>query len=118
MGLDCNRAARSRSANNRRAPRSSRPTSRASWPKPFTTRTPVTVSSTCCAMSAARCCADQVAGNSLRRDYGGHDAQRGTTTSAISVSSGESHSMATTDTATSTIIPKEIGTIDSRPCTS
>ena len=39
--------------------------SRASWPNPFTTRTPVTVSSTCCAMSAARCCADHVAGKSV-----------------------------------------------------
>ncbi len=54
-------AARIRSANKRRPCRSSTSTMRASWPNPLTTRTPVTVSSTCWASSAARCWADQVA---------------------------------------------------------
>ena len=36
--------------------------SRCSWPKPFTTRTPVTASSTTPATSPAFCCASQVAG--------------------------------------------------------
>ena len=39
-------------------------------------------------------------------------------TSAISVSSGDSHSIATSDATTSTTCPAVSGTIDSRPCTS
>ena len=42
----------------------------------------------------------------------------GSTTSATRVSSGDSHSMATSDTTKSTQLPSASGTIDSRPCTS
>jgi hypothetical protein len=112
------RAARIRSANSARARPSSVAVSRASWPKPLTTRTPVTVSSTCWATSAARCCADQVAGNSDRRERTVTSAAAGSTTRVTTVSSGESHSIAATDVTTSEAVPSVNGTIDSRPCTS
>ena len=112
------RAARMRSANSRRARPSSVATSRASWPKPLTTRTPVTVSSTCCATSAACCCADHVAGNSDRRDRIVTIAAAGSTTSVTRVSSGESHSIAAIDVTTSEAVPSVKGTIDSSPCRS
>src|SRR5438445_327804 len=44
-----------------------RPSSRPSWPKPLTTRTPVTDSSTTPATMAASCWASQLAGNTLDR---------------------------------------------------
>ena len=91
------RAARIRSANSRPAARSSAATSRASWPKPLTTRTPVTVSSTCWAMSAARCWADQVAGNRPARTFAVTRPATGSMTSATTVSSGDSQSIAATD---------------------
>ena len=62
----------------------------------------MTVSSTCWAMSAAFCCADQVAGNSARRLRMVIHSASGNTTNATSVSSGDSHSMAASDTTTST----------------
>ena len=54
----------------------------------------MTVSSTCWAMSAARCCADQVAGNSFARVRSAIQPTAGSRTSATTVSSGESHSIA------------------------
>ena len=63
----CSRAwmftSRTRDANMRRERSVSRSSSRCSWPKPFTTRTPVTSSSTTLATSPAFCCASQLAGN-------------------------------------------------------
>ncbi len=112
------RAARMRSANSRPAARSRVATSRASCPKPLTTRTPVTVSSTCWAMSAARCWADQVAGNSPARTFVVTSTAAGSMTSATTASSGDSQNIATTDTTTMPISPALSGTIDSRPCTS
>ena len=72
-------------------------TARASWPKPLTTRTPVTVSSTCCGD----------VGRALLSRPGRREQRRagvrmvtspaaGSTTSATSVSSGDSHSIAPT----------------------
>ena len=78
----------------------------------------MTVSSTCCATSAACCWADHVAGNSDRRDRIVTIAAAGSTTSVTRVSSGESHSMAATEVTTSVAVPSVNGTIDSSPCTS
>ena len=61
---------------------SSRSISCSSWPKPLTTRTPVTAPSTTPATSASFCCASQLAGKSLRREAiaisqsAGRDRQR------------------------------------------
>ena len=88
------RTVRIRSPNSCRAALSSRPISRSSWPKPLTTRTPVTVSSTCWARSAARCWADQVPGTAPAGCAPPRHATTGATTSAIRVSSGDSHSIA------------------------
>ena len=72
--------------------------SRSSWPKPFTTRTPLTASSTTPATSPARCCASQ-----LRREHRScaaaatRSAAAGTTASATSVSSGDRTSITTSD---------------------
>ena len=112
------RAARIRSANSVRARPSRVATSRASWPKPLTTRTPVTVSSTCCATSAARCCADQVAGKSERRERTVTSPARGSTTRVTRVSSGESQSIAAIEVTISDAVPSVNGTIESSPCTS
>ena len=78
----------------------------------------MTVSSTCWAMSAARCCADQVAGNSVLRVRFVITAASGSMTSEITVSSGDSHSIAAIETTTSTTVPADSGTIDSSACTS
>jgi hypothetical protein len=111
------RAARSRSPNSRSARRRSSVTSRISCPKPLTTRTPVTVSSTCWAMSAARCWADQVAGNSPWRVRVVSSTETGTMIRATTVSSGDNHNIAATEATSSTRYPVTNGTIDSSPCT-
>ena len=54
-----------------------RPSSRSSWPKPFTTRTPVTASSTTPATSPARCCESHCAGNIDPAQAQRHEQQRG-----------------------------------------
>jgi hypothetical protein len=92
-------------------------TSWASWPKPFTTRTPVTAASTTSATAAARCCASQLAGNRVRRDRSEMNHRLGATASATTVSSGESTAMAISEPANSTALPSSIGTMDSRLCT-
>jgi hypothetical protein len=56
------RALRMRAPNSRTAAPSSLPSSRRSWPKPLTTRTPLVASSTTVASSAARCWASQLDG--------------------------------------------------------
>ena len=111
-------AARSRSPNSLRAVPSSFETSRASWPKPLTTRTPVTVSSTCCATSAARCCADHVAGNRRLRLRVTTMPTAGVTTSAISVSTGDIHSIAANDSSAKITEPNDSGTCIRIPTTS
>ena len=78
----------------------------------------MTVSSTCWAMSAARCWADQVAGNNDLRAWSVIHPAAGSSTSATSVSNGESHSMAATEATTSTTVPSASGTIDSSICRS
>ena len=96
---------------------SSRSTSWLSCPKPFTTRTPVTAASTTSATAAARCCASQLAGNSVRRDLREMNHKDGATASATTVSSGESTAMTIREPANSTALPISIGTMESRPCT-
>ena len=91
-----------RSENSRRAPSVNLPSSRSSCPNPFTTRTPVTSSSTISATSAADCWAAQVAGNSTVRVALVTTTTAGTTSSAIRVSSGDSVSMITSETTNST----------------
>ena len=60
---------RTRDANMLRERSVRRSSSRCSWPKPFTTRTPVTSSSTTLATSPAFCCASQLAGNTEVRSF-------------------------------------------------
>ena len=115
--LAVSRTARMRCANRLRAPDRSRPSSRSSWPNPLTTRTPVTSSSTISATSAAACCAAQVAGNSTVRVALVTITTAGTTSSAITVSSGERNSMITSDATNSTTCPAASGTIASSDCT-
>ena len=97
--------------------RSSRSTSCSSWPKPFTTRTPVTASSTTPATSAACCCASQLAGNRVRREATEMNQRAGPTARATRVSSGERKAIAISEPTNSTALPSSIGTIASRPCT-
>ncbi len=115
--LAVSRTARIRFANSLRAPSRSRPSSRSSCPKPFTTRTPVTSSSTISATSAADCWAAQVAGNSTVLVALVTTTTAGTTNSAITVSSGERMSMITSDTTNSTTCPADNGTMASSDCT-
>ena len=88
-----------------------------SWPKPLTTRTPVTAASTTPATSAARCWASQLAGNSRRRDASEMNHKDGPTASAMRVSSGDSTAMAISAPANSTALPSSSGTQDTRLCT-
>ncbi len=118
VGTADNRAARRRSANRVRAVPSRVSTSRDSWPNPFTTRTPLTVSSTCWATSAARCWADQVAGNSRLRLTPTTIPTAGATTSAINVSSGDIHSIAPSASPANTTDPVDSGTCIRNPVTS
>ncbi len=73
------------------------PSSWASWPNPFTTRTPPTASSTTPATAAASCCAAHVAGNSRFRLSSEIHHRAGPITSAISVSGSDSQSITTKD---------------------
>ena len=77
----------------------------------------MTSSSTISATSAADCWAAQVAGNSTVLVALVTSTTAGTTSSAITVSSGESHSMITSDTTNSTTWPADSGTIASSDCT-
>ena len=77
----------------------------------------MTSSSTISATSAADCWAAQVAGNSTVLVALVTSTTAGTTSSAITVSSGESISMITSDTTNSTTWPADSGTIASSDCT-
>ena len=68
-------------------------TSRDSWTKAFTTRMPLTVSSTWVDRSATACWAAHVAANKVGRDIIVSHANRGNNTTAIRVSSGEIHNI-------------------------
>ena len=124
-GTDCraglyraiSRTARTRDAYSSRLACSRRLVSWSSWPKPLTTRTPVTAPSTTPATAAACCCASQLAGNSLRRDATEMNHSAGPTASAIRVSVGESTAMMASDTTNSTALPSSIGTMLSNACT-
>lgn len=78
----------------------------------------MTVSSTCCATSAARCCADHVAGNSRFRLRVTTMPTAGVTTSAISVSTGDIHSIATNDSSAKITEPNDSGICIRIPVTS
>ena len=93
----------------------SRSSSRCSWPKPFTTRTPVTASSTTPATSAACCWESQLAGNTLVRIRRATMNRRGITATATSVSSGDRITMITRETTSITRFPLMIGRKASRP---
>ncbi len=96
---------------------SSRSISCSSCPNPFTTRTPVTAASTTSATAAARCCASQLAGNRVRRDFSEMNHRAGATASATRVSGGDSTAMAIREPANRTALPISIGTMESRLCT-
>ena len=99
---------RTRDANIARDRSVSRSSSRCSWPKPFTTRTPVTSSSTTLATSPAFCCASQLAGNTDVRSRIAVKSSAGATASITSESSGDRQSMTANDTMNS----KDVGDAD------
>ena len=73
-------------------PRRSRPaSSRSSWPKPLTTRTPLTASSTTPATSPARCSESHCAGNMTRRRRNDTNSSAGTIASTMSVRERRQH---------------------------
>ncbi len=111
------RTARMRPANRLRAVSSSVSSSRCSWPKPLTTRTPVTASSTTPATSAIRCWASQLAGNSCLRLRYATNHSAGPMSRATTVSTGDNHSMMMRDSRKSSTFPVMIGNMPSRPCT-
>ena len=88
---------------------SSRSISWFSWPKPLTTRTPVTAPSTTPATSPAFCWASQLAGNSRRRDATDSTSRAGPTASEISASSGDRKNMTPMDSTNSSALPISIG---------
>ena len=109
------RASRTRDAYRCVLAPSMRSSSCSSCPKPLTTRTPPTVSSTMAATSPACCCACQLAGNSLRRDRSAITHSAGATASATTVSSGDRNSMMMIETTKSSALPMVIGRNDSSP---
>ncbi len=115
--MACNRTTRIRSANSRLACWLSSSTSRPSWPKPLTTRTPVTAASTCPTSSPDCCWAAQLAGNRSRREARATSHSAGAMASAIRVSSGDSQSIATIEMTNSSALPVSAGMKASRPCT-
>lgn len=96
-----------------------RAVSASSRPKPLTTRTPVTVSSTCSAIVAAWACVARFAGTRRTRLRAAVKASAGTTvrvtrvTRVTRASGGDSHSMATTETANWALTPIGMGSMPS-----
>ena len=87
--LAISRTARTRDANSAVLASSSRPISCSSWPKPLTTRTPVTAPSTTPATFPACCCASQLAGNSRSRERSAMSHSAGPMASATKVRRGD-----------------------------
>ena len=87
-----------------------------SCPKPFTTRTPVTASSTTPATSPARCCASQLAGKIVVRNRSVTNSSAGSASSATSVSGGDRTTITTSATTRNTRLPSMIGRNISSPC--
>ncbi len=87
----------------------SRSSSRCSCPKPFTTRTPVTSSSTTFATSPAFCCASQLAGNTDVRRRIALINSSGATKSMINASGGERTNMIVNDTTNNKMLAMPIG---------
>ena len=109
-------AARIFAANSVRPRRSRWSTSRSSWAKALTTRTPVTVCSTWVARSAADCCATHVAAYMERRESTATPTMSGMKASAMTVSRGETHSMTPAVMISWTTLPMAMGPIATRPC--
>ena len=109
LNLAIIRTVRTRAAYRTRLTPSSRSISWFSWPKPLTTRTPVTAPSTTPATSPAFCCASQLAGNSRRRDAIDSTSRAGPTASEMSASSGDRKNMMTSATTNSSALPTSIG---------
>ncbi len=86
-----------------------RSSSRDSCPKPLTTRTPVTSSSTTFATSPAFCCASQLAGNTEVRSRIAVISSRGATASITSASGTESTNITVSDTTKSNTFATPIG---------
>ena len=107
---------RTREANIDRDRSCSRSSSRCSWPKPFTTRTPVTSSSTTLATSPAFCCASQLAGNTDVRSRIAVTSSSGKTANITSERSGERISIAANDTMNNRMFATPIGRNCRKPC--
>jgi hypothetical protein len=107
---------RTRDANIDRDRSCRRSSSRCSWPNPFTTRTPVTSSSTTLATSPAFCWASQLAGNTDVRSRIAVISSSGATASITSESSGERMSIAANDTMNSRMLATPIGRNCRNPC--
>ena len=91
------------------AARSSLSISCCSWPKPLTTRTPVTADSTTPASAPVFCCESQVAGNSRFLATTFTASSPGPTARPTSVSSGERKSIAVIEAKNIRIVPASIG---------
>src|SRR3954471_7785625 len=89
--------------------------SRFSWPKPFTTRTRVTASSTTPATSPIRCCASHVAGKMVVRSRTANTSKIGTAVTAIRVRGAERVSITTKATISPTKLPLMMGRNESSP---
>jgi hypothetical protein len=111
------RALRMRAPNSRTAESVSLPSSRPSWPKPLTTRTPLVASSTTVASSAARCWASQLEGYTVLRSRRAMTMRAGTVTSATAVSGGDRWIMKASDRKNSTTLPLMKGRKPSSICT-
>ena len=78
----------------------------------------MTDSSTTAATSPVFCCASQLAGNTVVRNFSATSRRIGPTLASTSVSNGDSVSMITSDTANITTFASPIGRNISKPCTS
>ena len=83
--------------------------SRASWPNPFTTRTPVTSSSTTLATSPAFCCASQLAGKTDVLNFMAVTSSSGATASMTSASGIDSTNITVSETMNSSTFATPIG---------
>jgi hypothetical protein len=111
------RALRMRAPNSRIPDSVSLSSSRPSWPKPLTTRTPLVASSTTVASSAARCWASQLDGYTVLRRLRAMTMSVGTVTSATRVSGSDRWIMNASDRKNSRTLPLMKGRKPSSICT-
>ena len=83
--------------------------SRCSWPKPFTTLTPLTASSTFEAISPTCCCTASDAGNTHLRSKPETKNSSGTMNSVTSVSEGDRKAITTSDRTSCTTLDDNMG---------